>query len=326
MSTLTLISHISAYDDDVSGNTSLNVVGPWKRQIQNIPVEDPQSKKVTIAGAGSETIFDGTRSTSIDGTTEFSLTASDSDPSRYRIECTGGTAPAFRPARTLDLSGLDVTLTVGLNLSVVVTVDAGTPFGDVEVGDVVFIPGTATGDAASPFNSLNVGYWTVLGASSASITIARNSGTTFEGLTETVTVVSADQFQAFDTSGVQVGDTAVLSSGFATPALRSYSISAVNPSWVEITHTLPLSDETGVVPTASGMLFYTNAKRFTYIEATQECVCRFNGDTSNVTSISPWVAGDKDKVGMMLRTGTVWKLELVNQSSSELKALVITAE
>ena len=328
MSTLTLVSKVLAYDDETSSsNPSLKAV-EWCRSTPNIEVQDPQSKIHTLDPNSSTTVFDGTRATSIDGTSTFGLGLSVLDPSRYRLTYSSGTAPAFRTDRAINLSTLGVTFTVNSNLSVTVTTTGVTPFSAVQNGDVFFIPGISTGDAASPFNSLNLGYWTVLSIAGggASITISRIPGATFEGITETVTVATAYQAQAYSTSGVQPGDFIQIVAGFSITSRRSYAIVAVNPSWVEFVSTLPIGAETGIIPGVGGLIFYTNAKRYLYVETNQECTVQINGDAGSSCTIQPWIPGDPCHVGKFEIVGSVWKTVLVNKAPVASKTLVITVE
>ncbi len=326
MSTLTIISQALAYDDDgATSNPSQRPVD-WKRTITKLPVNNPSTAKLTVEPSSAKTVFDGARSTSIDGTTTLSLASSSSEPGRYRITATSGTSPAFRTPRTVTASGISLALTIDQNLVLKVTAASGTPFAAILAGDTVFIPGTATGDAAGPFNSLNVGHWSVLTASATILTLTRASGTVFEGIGETVVPSANTQLQAFSTSGVQVGDTVELVSGFAATSLRAYTILAVNPLWIEIFSSSPLGSQVGIVPTATGFLVYTSTKRYIQIEVDQECVLRLNGDTGNTNRLSPWIPGDKAFQAEFKKTGPVWKLELVNKSNAPMSVLVISAE
>ena len=95
---------------------------------------------------------------------------------------------------------------------------------------------------------------------------------------------------------------------------------------MEFTSTLPLPNQTGVTPGASGMSFYTDNKRMVYIEADQLCVVRVNGDTGNFQEISPLEPGNTSKPGIFLKTGNIHSLTIVNKSTSTLNCLVVTAE
>lgn len=326
MSTLTIISQALAYEDSGANSNPTQRPIDWKRTIAGLPVENPSTVPVTIEPLGTATVIDGTRATSVDGTTAFSLSASSVDSTRYRILNTGGTAPVFRTARSITVSGIQLTLVVGANLAVTVTAGSGTPFVNIQPGDVVFLPGAATGDSASPFNALNVGYWTALTVTSTVLTMVRPTGTIFSGVGEVVTPTANAQLQAFSTAGVQIGDTLELAAGFASTALRAYDIVAVNPSWVEIVSTLALGAQTGILPTASGFLVYTNAKRWLALEVNQECAIRVNNDSGSTQRVTPWLAGDKSFPGQYSKTGPVWKLQIVNRANVAAQAVVFSAE
>ncbi len=326
MSTLTLATSILAFEDeDASSNPQRRLVD-WKRCLQNVPCADPQSRKYSIDPLSEEVVFDGQRTVTIDGTTQFSLGLSTLDPSRYRITWTGGTAPGFRTDRALNLSGVSLTLTVNSNLTMTVSVADGTPFSSVQEGDVVFIPGIDTGDAPSPFNAMNVGYWTVLSVTARTITMSRVSGEAFSGYAEVAEVTDAKQFQAFSTTGVQEGDFVYISQGFALSARRAYEVKAVNPSWIEIVSSSPLGPQAGVLPTAAGMVFYTNAKQFLRVEGDQEFVVRLNGATDDSQKVEPWVSGDPEKMGAYEKAGPCWKLVVVNKAPVKLNVIVLSAE
>ncbi len=315
-----------AYEDTGSNSNPKQKPVDWSKTLSNLPVESPSTYLAKIPALGSLTVIDGSRSTSIDGTTVFSIEVSSIDANRYRVTRTGGTAPAFRTARTADCSAIALTLTVNANLSVTVQAGSGTSFSAAVVGDVVFIPGASTGDSASPFNTVNEGYWTVLSRTNTSLQLARAAGTVFSGIGEVVTPSTAAQLQVFSADGIQVGDTVELAAGFASTSLHSYGVLAVNPSWFEFESTAPLGEETGIMPTASGIVFYTASKRWLRVEVDQECVARFNGDTGNTNRIEPVIAGDKNYTGWCEKFGSVWKLVIVNRSTSQLSLVVLSAE
>lgn len=326
MSILTIATHILAFEDaDASSMPKYRLID-WSRSIQNVPCDDPQSRKYSIDPLAQEVVFDGQRTLAIDSTSRFSLGGSPLDSSRYRITWTGGTAPGFRTDRGLDLTGVAVTVTVNSNSTVTLSVTDGTPFSVVQDGDVVFIPGISTGDSRSVFNSMNEGYWTVLSVTATSIALSRFSGETFQALGEVVTVTAQQQVQAFSTTGVQVGDFVTLSAGFAMAALRSYAVRAVNPSWIEVISTSPLGSQTGVAPGAAGMTCYTNAKTFLHIEGDQEFAIRLNGATDDSQKVEPWLAGDPEKMGSYQKCGPCWKLVIVNKSPVKLNVIVLSAE
>ncbi len=327
MSALTFILQALAYDDlpPTSNPTKKRI--DRRNTVSNAPIENGGTLPAPLDPGGSVTLFDGTRTLGINGSTAFDLALSEIDSSVYRMTWTGaGADPGFRTDRAISTDGIQLTLELQSNLSLKVTAGSGTPFTGVVAGDVVFVPGTSTGDPASPFNSLNEGYWTVLSATSTVLTLARDPSAVFSGVSEVVTPDDDSQFQAFASTGVQVGDTIDISAGFATAAQRSFELTAVNPMWVEFRSTAPLGEEEAIVPGSSGVAIYTAAKRFVLIETDQEIVVRFNNDTSNNNRVEPLLAGDDGIPGSQHKFGTVWKLVIVNRSSVRANVVVSSAE
>lgn len=327
MSKLTVITKTLSFEDPgITSNPSRRPIN-WERTISSVPVFNPGTKLYEVEPLSTLNIVDGQRTTSIDGTTAFSIAISPLASDRYRITHTGGTAPAFRTNRSLACSGIVLTLVVNSNLSVTITAGSGTPFSSVVAGDTVFIPGVSTGDTASPFNSLNEGYLVCLAATSTVLSLARfaDSGV-FSGISEIVTPSTNDQIQAFTAVGVQIGDTVEISAGFAFTAQHAYEVLAVNPEWIEFESSAPLGGQVGVIPGATGILFYKLAVRYLRIEGDQEFVIRFNGDTGNTNRIEPIIPGDEDHAGWLEKFGTVWKLDVVNRTMSTLNLVVLTAE
>ncbi len=326
MSSLTIISQVRAYDDVTATSNPTRRLADWSRTLSNLPVDNASTQKLTIGALSTATIVDGTRATSIDGTSAFSLTLNSQISSRYRLTSTGGTVPAFRVARSVPLAGIATSLTLNANLSMTVTAATGTPFSAVAVGDVAFLRGILTGDSATLFSSLNTGYWTVIGASSTAITMTRAAGEVFSGLGEIVTPASNADFQIFSTTGIQVGDMVEISAGFAASTLRAYEVAAVTPSWIEVVSTTALALETGIIPGATGLLFYSAAKRFILLEVDQEVAVRLNGDTGNTNRLQPWLGSNLSLPAQFMKVGPVWKLDIVNRSTVPVTVLFVSAE
>lgn len=328
--TLNILVKLLAFSDtQVNSNPRLRAVD-WDREASGIAVSDPVTTGHEIAVGSSKVIFNGVRSTTLDGTSAFSLALLNIDTaSSYRATWTGGTNPSLRTGRALTLNSCVVTFSVQANNVVNLSVPAMTPsdFTPVVVGDYIFVPGTTTGDAANVFNEMNVGYWQVIAKTdNQNLVITRPFGTAFEGVTETQTLTSNAQMVAYGSAGVQIGDTMVLSSGFATASLKSFVITAVTDKFVEFTSTLPLPNQTGILPTATGMVFYTDNKRIVYIEADQEAVVQINGDTGEFQKLSPIEPGNPLKPAIFLKSGSVFSLTVVNKSTSTLNVLVVSAE
>lgn len=315
-------------DSEVATSNPQRRFVDWARHVTGIAIEQPSVREYVAQPGELLSIYSGTRTTAIDGTSQFSIVLNPAKASVYRIKHTGGTAPAFRTARSYDGSGVLHTLSINNNATMTVTIGSGDfSLAGVQVGDVVFIPGISTGDAINSFNPNNVGFWTVLAVTATKLTLRRPVGEAFSGVAESVTPVSADELIIFSASGVQVGDTLEVSSGFSVVSQKSYQISAVTDEWVEFTSTENLPLETGVVPTAAGMSFYSDAKSFVWVEVDQDAVVRVNGDSGNTQRLSPRVSGDADGVAHYSKWGPTWSLAVLNRSSvSPMKVTVISVE
>jgi hypothetical protein len=324
---LNVTTKITAFaDPTISSNPRLKFVD-WTRDISGISVHDPKSEAHQIDASTSKTIFSGVRTTTLDGTTAFSVALLPIDAaSRYRFTFTGGTNPSLRTGRALTPSGVQLTITANANATLDI-VSASPLFGAVVAGDYVFIPHTTTGDAANIISVINAGYWQVLSVNSTtSITLVRLVGEDFSGITETVTPNSNAQLRAFSSAGVQVGDSVDISAGFSVATQKTFEVASVTDSFFEIVSSSPLPAQTGILPGAAGLIFYTETKEFLYIEASQEIVVRLNGDTGNTQRVAPVDASDPAKPGVYMKRGPVFSLTIVNRSSVPVNVTIIHAE
>ena len=132
MSTLNRTSQVVVFDDLPANNNPQRRSVDWRRSLQSIPVTNPHTITLKIDPLAEVSVFDGTRTLTMDGTTQLALTLSPLDSSRYRLAWTGtGTAVGFRTNRNLTLSGGSLTLTLQANSTVVATHSAGAVFGAV---------------------------------------------------------------------------------------------------------------------------------------------------------------------------------------------------
>jgi hypothetical protein len=327
IATLNTTVKILAFADATNNSNPRLRQVDWTRDISGVSVQDPKCESHNLLAGASKTIFDGTRTTTLDGTSAFSIALLNIEgASRYRITHTGGTSPTFRTGRSLTPTGMTLVWTVNANATVTLTSSAPL-FGGVVAGDVVFVPHTTTGDSANVISVLNAGYWQVLAVSSTqNITLVRLAGQDFEGTTETTVITSNSQLRAFTAAGVQVGDDVDISAGFSTATQKTFSVLAVTDAFVEILSTTPLPAQTGITPSAGGMIFYTETKNFLYVESTQEVVLRLNGDTTNGTRVAPADASDPNAPGMYLKRGPTWSLVVVNRSTDAVDLTVIHSE
>ena len=326
---LNLITKIQAFADQTATNNPRLRYVDWLRDMSGLTVDNAQAEAHTIEGEGSKTIFSGTRSTTLDGTTSWSVELSSLSPSRYRFTWTGGTGPTLRTSRSLTLDTEEITFTVNANATLSVSVDAGSTstLAAVTVGDHIFIPHTTTGDAANVINVANAGFWSVLSkADSRNVVLERLAGEDFNGYSETVTLTENAQFVAFSSSGVQAGDAVTISAGFAIGAKKTFDVDLVTDTWFEVISTTALAEETSIEPGAAGMIFYSDNKQFIYIEADQDCVVRVNGDTGDYQRISPIDASEVNRPGVWMKWGPTWSLSGVNKTAQDLRINVIYAE
>lgn len=321
-----VIRKIQAYGDKlVSSNPRLKYVD-WNRDVSGKVVQNPRSESFAIDPGSSLQVFSGVRSTTIGSNTAFAVAGSTLDPSRYRFTWTGGTNPTLRTDRSLTLNGIAVTLAVNLNATVNISVPslASFDFTGVLAGDTIFLPGPATGDAATPFSTMNQGAWIVLAVTdSKHLIISRPIGSLFTGTSETQTLTSNAQLLAFSATGVQVGDVVDISNGFPTTLEQAFEIVAVTSQWFEVVSVTPLPAVTGALPTASGMIFYNMAKSYVYVEVDQEAAVQVNGDTGQSNRLSPDEPGNPDKPGSYEKKGVTWSLSIVNRSQVSLNAVVL---
>jgi len=296
----------------------------WSRHLTGVRIENPSVREYVAQPGEQLSIFSGVRSTAIDNTTEFDLTLNPVKDSTYRLTGSGGTAPGFRTARVYDATNNVHTMTVNNNATMSMEIGVGN-FG-ASVGDWVFIPDTTTGDSASPFNVANTGFWVVIAATATKLTMIRRVGEDFNGVDEAPTVPSGS-IQIFSSAGVQIGDVVKLSSGFSQPTLGTYEVAEVTSNWIEFVSATPLPLESGIIPLAANIIFYSDFKRFVRVEADQLAIVRLNGDTGNTNEVAPLLAGDPEAVGHFEKWGPVWELKVVNQSTvNPMKVTVISAE
>jgi hypothetical protein len=326
MSFLNLIVNIVAFDDPTTHNNPQLLRPGWRRQWQGVPCESPGSVELNIDPLQEVVAFNGARSLTVNGLTNFEISNVPAlDVSRYRLEWAGaGAAPGFRTARTVAVETGNLVLTMNANQTLSCTSTLGAVFGDVSVGDQVFIPGASTGDSG-PFDTLNEGLWSVLTAAAGGLTLARLGSGVISGATETVAIADDSEFQVFSSTGVQIGDTLDIVAGFSSSTWRAYEITSVTASRVEFVSTAPVGSETAV-PGASGIAIYSAAKQFVYLESDQEVALKFNGATDETNRVTPFIPGDSTQKGFAQKVGTVYSLSIKNRSTTRAKVILISAE
>lgn len=314
MSNLTIKSKAVAYGDPTATGNPLRRNFDWERGIA-IACTNPKAAQERVAAGASYTFFNAVRSTSIAGDTAFDVTANSALENTYRFTNSAGTAPAFRTNRALTLSGATLTVTVNLDATVRMDVAAGT-WGTVAAGDNIFIPGPTTGDIGTPVDTLNEGVWVVLAVLSATaIQCARATGTDFVAVNGSYLLTTNAQVLGFTGAGVLIGDKVSISAAFAPATLKTFIVTQVTPSWFEVASTTAIPLETNKIPAATGMIFYSAAKKFVRVETDQELSIRLNGATGDFLWASPVDPADTEQVGHFELFGPVWSMTVVNKSS-----------
>jgi len=322
---LNLIHHILAYDSSERGvnDNPQRRLAHYVREFKGQAIQNVISNQAVVPPSGSLAVYSGVQATSIDGTTAFNLTLPAGSASTYRFRRSAGTQPAFRSERALGADATsEITVTVNNNATAKFASSGGTllSFASVVVGDVLRIAGVITGDPAGPFNTLNEGYWSVIAKDGTSVTCVRLDGAAFSGTPEGPIVLAAgfaDLFRVYSAAGVQAGQKVYISAGFSSVTRKTFNVTAVAPDFFEVVSATPLPLESGIIPGAAGIAFYTAAKQVVYLEADQESVVRLNGDTSDSNLLSPFLPGDPNQVAVFHKLGLTYSLVIVNKSDKD---------
>lgn len=323
MGKLNLQVNSIAYEDLNASNNPLVRNFDLQYKAAGMPVQEAVSESFLIPPGATTTVFDGTRSTALANDT--ALTSSRPDPNKniYRFTHVAGTNPSFRTDRAIGIDNTSVfSITVNGPVATL-TNTGGTPIDTtlVQVGDVLNLLPLCGASVA------NQGKFVVLAKTSTSLSYQNLSA-----VAQSFTVNTASDFLVYSngTSGnqIQVGDKVKISAGFSASVFGTFSIAEVTPTWFEIAVAAPngIPLETSVIPSTSGLTFYSAAKKFVLIAAQDKCVARFNGDTSDLNEIEPEVIGNPEKPALMLKQGTAFSLAIKNLSLSPLKVLVASAE
>lgn len=302
MSKLNLLVHINAYKDNVPTNNPTKSHFKWKLDSQSSEINEPESKEVELQPGETLSLFSGITAISDDGTTTYDLALKAGTSNTYRLSHNAGTAPVFRTQKT---TGADATteVTVTKNGPIMkVESTAGTPFtllADAVVGDIVRL--------GSAFNVANQGKFKILSLDATSFQV-ENSSSVAEG-SILLDADFAEDVNIFSSTGVQVGEKAVISSGFSSVSLGSYEITDVNPEYIEIYSINSLPEESNVQTQIQAR---NSSKSFMYIESNKKLSISINDSAAG--DIEPVTCGTKLKKGVYLKTGNSYSASITNES------------
>lgn len=307
MSTSNLQVNLIVFSDNSVSNAPLirNVDISYKLTGQ--PVSNPDSKMISLAPGETRTIYDGTRTTLIDGTTAFDITRPSLTQNIYRFSASAGTMPSFRTDR---VPAMNTSTVLGLTVNgPIATLTATGAFSttNIQVGDIIKI------DAGSGFNAPNQGKFIILAKGSSSVSYKN-----INAIPESITVLDPNLILIYSNGGnsanqIQIGDKVIISAGFSPASFGSYEVSEVTPKYFEIVvgqyGGIPL--ETNVIPN-TGLVFYNEAKKFIMIAAQDKISVRCNQDTSDNTVVEAIEPNNPEKPGLFIKNGILYKLVISN--------------
>lgn len=325
---LNIITKLLCYSDPVvTDNPSIRNYD-LTRNITSIPVKLPKSETFVLAPSESKTLFNGVVSSSLSVSSVIDNKLISPENSIYRLSVTSGPA-GFRTARSV--SGIDE-VNITINNNTLAKFDfVGATLTGVQVGDIMRISGHILYDAGPfVFNPLNSGLWVVIGISGTVVTVQRMSGESFYGVTESILPGSgaASQVLFYSSDGVQKGNKFKVTGTLVSTSHKTYEVLDVTPSWIDFVSTSPIAEEVGLSYVPGTIIFYSASKKLIYIESDQNCVVRFNDDTSDNCIVEPVnnISACYSDFGYLHKWGETYKCVVVNKSVMPLNLKFISAE
>jgi len=316
MSKFNMLVFLNAYGDNNSSNAPSQNNFKWNRDINGLLVGNPQSLSFSLAPGETKTLFNGTRSLSQDGTTQYSIALKPFTSNTYILSAVAGTLPNFRAPR---VPGADATtqITVGLNGPLMtLTSTGGTPLdlvsGGVVVGDYVRL--------GNLFNPLNVGVYKILALTATSLTVEHDLPSAEGPIT--LGAGYASQLSMYGAAGVQANDTILISGGFSLVTQGAYKVTGVSDNFLEFYSTDILPVEGPI--TTQALALYSAAKRLVYLESNQNVSLMLNGSASG--NVEPLVANNYIQPGVFMRTATLYSMSVTNDSTDTASLFLASVE
>jgi hypothetical protein len=257
MSKLNLLVFLNSYEDHHPSNDPSRSNFKWDRGINGLLVSNPLSNEFDLAPGASQILFNGSRTLTQDGTTEYSTTQVPLSTQTYQLNWVGGANPTFRTART---TGADATTQVTvtqngplLTFSAPAVVGVAAFFTGQVAGMTTSVTITAntvgtignsvilTGDGTSSITTL-IATWNTDNPSNQ-ITLSSGDGTQIPSsgaiIQLTGGVNSATAFNLVS-GGVVIGDNVLIGNEFNTLNQGTFTVIAVTPT------SFSVANETGV--------------------------------------------------------------------------------
>lgn len=311
MSTMNAQFFLNAFSDENASNSpSLNNVR-WCRNIACMAISNPRSEELVVPAGQTVTLFNTARSLAQDNTTQYSLAATPFEAGNYTLSWTGGTAPAFRTARNIgtdDTSTIDITMNGPL---MVISRGTNANFSSVVPGDYITL--------GSAFNASNVGTFKVLSATATSVSVQNETGVAQSGVA--LGSSFATNLFAYSASGVQVGDSLVISDGFSPLTQQTFVITGATPTALMFSATEVLPSESDI---QTQIAVYAAAKRLVYMEADQTLSLAIN-TTQNI-KIQPLISGTDVQPGIYFSSTLCYSIVITNAGITDANLFMISAE
>jgi hypothetical protein len=323
MNVINVTTQLLAYSDPtLTDNPQLKSID-WTRRLFQIAVSNPMSDAKTLYPGESFQIFDGTRTTTLDGTSVLEIKLLSNTANRYRIKVTSGNS-GFRTGRLVFSIN---NVTVQINNNAIANFDfTGANISNVQVGDTMRISGQLMYDSGPfVFNPLNAGIWKVIGINGTVVQAVRPTGESFSAANESVTGASS-QVSFYSSSGVQVGDKVSINDTFSTVSRRSYEVLDVTPDSFDFVSGISIPEESGLTYIPGSLVFYSDSKKLVYIEVDQDAVVRFNDDSSDNNKVTPISAGNQNLIGYLHKFGDSYKVTVINRSINTMNVKFFTCE
>jgi hypothetical protein len=303
MSLLNLLVHLNAYKDKVPTNNPKKSHWKWTLDQQSSDIGEPESRCVDIQPGATLELFSGISIIFDDATTTYDISLKAGTTNTYRISHNAGTAPDFRDSRNTDADATtEITVTKNGPL-IKFESTGGTALdlvsGGVQVGDTVRV--------GSSFNTANQGKFKILSFNATSFEIEHSSGQAEGPIV--LGASFAEDIQIFSQAGVQVGEKLDISQDFSSVTFGNYSITDVNPQYIEIYSIKSLPEETNIQTQLS---IYNDTKNFIYIETDRKLKLEVDG--SDAGNIEPMSCGTSLKKGVYLKSGNSYSTQITNES------------
>lgn len=322
-SILSTTLQLLCYEDGVITNNPHRRNFDFRRRMESIPVKNVYQNNIVLKPGQSFSLFQQTISAGLSTSSEIELKLVSAQDSVYELDLISGPG-SFRTAKPVSfVAGCIVTVN---NQALAVFEFTGTDLSSVSAGDIMRINGTKTYSAGPifAFNPLNSGNWIVIGVSGDKVSAVREDAQFFEGISEAVADTLGEvQFYANDV--VAPGNKITISNDFSPASFGTYEVMDATPTALYVVSAKPLPEES-VTLTGSGITIFTSSKKMVYIEVNQECVVRFNGDSTDNNKITPIKAGDNLLVGFLHKWGETVSCEVVNKSVTNCDLKYFTCE